>query len=372
MKRVTALILAALMVLALTACGGGENQSTTAPATTAATDAATLPPETDPPTEPPTEPPTTQPPTEPTEPEGIPNPLSGVTSDEPLYNRPFAVMINNIRYAQPLCSVSEAEVMIEALTEGGITRFLALYTDIEDVSHIGSVRSSRPCFISLARAFDAIYVHAGGSRQAYDLLASTGIDHLDGIQGASSAFYRDQARLSAGYSTEHTLFTEGSSLVEQAEKRGCTMTREEPIDFGYQFTVYEALAEGESAQKITVNFRSNGKTTDLTYDSDIGSYRAAQYGEEMVDGNTGEAVTFANALVLEVKTTSEGQYVMMTLTGSGTGWFASGGRIVPITWSRSSENAPFVFTLADGSGITFATGHTYIALVPTGSPVEFE
>lgn len=369
MKRIMALILAALMLLTLAACGGEVNETTTGPAPTTA---EPLPPETDPPTDPPTEP-STEPSAEPSEPVfTATNPLSGVQSAEPLYNRPFAVMINNIRYAQPLCSVSEADMMIEALTEGGITRFLALYTDLEQVEHIGSIRSSRPCYISLARAFDAIYVHAGGSRQAYDLLSSTGIDHLDGIRAASSAFYRDQARLSAGYSTEHTLFTEGSNLVAQAEKQGCTMTRQEPIDFGYQFTALDALEEGDSAQKIRVSFGKNGKTTDLTYDADAGNYHAAQYGDEMVDGNTGEAVTFANVLVLEVKTTSEGQYVMMTLTGSGKGWFASGGRMVPITWSRSGESEPFVFTLEDGSGITLATGHTYMALVPTGSPVTFQ
>lgn len=375
MKRFTAFILAALILFSLTSCRNEDAQTTTEQPTTTAeptTQAATVP-ETDPPTEATTVP-ETEPPTDPkpTEPEGISNPLSGVKSEDALYDRPYAVAINNIKAAQPLCGVGQADVMIEALTEGGITRFLAIFSDLGSVEHVGSVRSARPVFVELAQAFHAIYVHAGGSQQAYDLLAKTGYEHLDGLRAASSAFYRDQARISAGYSREHTLFTEGRDIVALAVKKGMTTTLTEPLDYGYQFTIYEAVEEGSAAQSIKVRFRKNGKLTAFAYDEELGAYRVSQYDKEMADGNTGDAVTFANVLVLEVATTSDGKYVFMELTGHGSGYFASGGKMIPVLWSRDSADDPFVYTTADGEPIIFKTGHTYIGLVPTGSPVTFE
>lgn len=372
MKRILAFFLAAVLALGLSGCGGNGETTTVSTATDApTTQPYTTPPE---PTYAPTTVPETDPPTEPepTEPEGIANPLNGEKGEEALYARPYAVAINNIKYAEPLCGVGQADVMIEALTEGGITRFLAVFSDLESVAHIGSIRSARPAFVDLARAFNAIYVHAGGSRQAYDLLSQTGYDHLDGLRNARSVFYRDQDRLDAGYGREHTLFTEGGDITALAEEKGITTTLSEPLDYGYQYTVYEAIDEGSAAQSIQVRFRSKGKLTSFGYDAQLGAYRASQYDEEMADGNTGEAVTFENVLVLEVETSSDGKYVFMELTGHGSGWFASGGRMIPILWSRDGDNEPFTYTTTDGTPITFKTGHTYIGLVPTGSPVTFE
>lgn len=369
MKQITAFLLAGLLALSLTACAG-EAETTTASATTLAM--TTGAPETEPVEE--TTVPETDPPTEPapTEPEGIANPLNGEKGEEALNIRPYAVAINNIRYAQPLCGVGQADVMIEALTEGGITRFLAVFSDMESVAHVGSVRSARPVFVELAQAFGAIYVHAGGSQQAYDLLEEGGYAHLDGLRGASSVFYRDQDRLDAGYGREHTLFTEGADLTALAAEKGITTVLEEPLDLGYRYTIYDAITEGSAAGTIQVRFRKDGKLTTLRYDGTLGAYRAFQYDGEMTDGNTGEPVTFENVLVLEVETSGDGKYVFMELTGHGSGWFASGGKMIPIQWSRDSAEAPFAYTDLNGDPITLKTGHTYIGLVPTGSPVTFE
>ena len=58
--------------------------------------------------------------------------------------------------------------------------------------------------------------------------------------------------------------------------------------------------------------------------------------------------------------------------GSGTGYFACNGRMIPILWSRDGLEDPFVYTLEDGTPLTFGTGTTYIAVVPQKSTIEFE
>ena len=108
------------------------------------------------------------------------NDLTGMPMDEAKENnRPLAVMINNIDIAQPLMGVSQSDVMYECLAEGGITRIMACFKDPSGVAEIGSVRSARPYYIRIAQGMDAVYMHSGGSEDAYALLGSGVIDEFD-------------------------------------------------------------------------------------------------------------------------------------------------------------------------------------------------
>ena len=93
-------------------------------------------------------------------------------------SRPYAVMINNNHAAWPQCGIGDAYIVYEIVAEGGITRMMALYKD-QDTAKIGSIRSARHYFIDYAEENDAIFVHWGGSPQAYSRLNS--IDSIDGI-----------------------------------------------------------------------------------------------------------------------------------------------------------------------------------------------
>ena len=94
------------------------------------------------------------------------NPLTGLPI-EPEYEqrRPVAVMLNNLKKAQPQLGNSQADIIYEVPAEGGITRMLAVYQSLEDVGSIGSIRSARPYYIELALGHDALYVHAAAARR---------------------------------------------------------------------------------------------------------------------------------------------------------------------------------------------------------------
>lgn len=367
-----------LCLLLLCGCSADKQTqaATTPPATTAPPTEAT-----EPPTEPPAE--ATELPTEPLD---IPvlqlrHPLNGAPISEPVMNRPFAVVINNIYDAQPLHGISQADIFYEIVAEGGgtITRVLAIYSDLGSVPKIGSIRSARTYFLTLARAYDAILVHAGGSDYAYDELASGVYTHLDGRLelGRNSTFYRDQQRLDAGYALEHTLFSTGESLLELAIKKNIATTYDYPLDVKLQFEDQISLS-GSSASVITLHFLSStGKGTIFTYDEALGQYAMTQefYGKHTLplqDANSGEDIFFSNVLVLHAKTSSDGYRMFATLTGEGVGYFACNGQVVPITWHRESEDAPFTYRLSDGSPITLKSGRTYIGILSTNSPVDFK
>lgn len=193
-ERALALFLAIWMTCALTGCGK------------------------EPPAPP--EPPVIPPPAEEPEPEPEPyvpagtNPLTGEAM-EPEYesNRPIAVMLNNLKAAQPQLGVSRADIIYEVPAEGGITRMLGVYQSLEDVGNLGSIRSARSYYLELALGLDAVYVHAGGSPGAYRDIPAWGVDNLDGVRGDEDAklFWRDQERRKTkGY--EHSLLTSGENI----------------------------------------------------------------------------------------------------------------------------------------------------------------
>ena len=144
--------------------------ATEAPSTEPATEATAeteAPMTTEPTTEESTEPATEAPTTVPTEPPVVyRHPLTGEVLDEPLTVRPTAIVINNIRYALPHHGTSQADIIFEIMAEGGITRMMGLFSSVEGVGEIGTVRSARDYYVSLALGHDAVYLHAGGSPQA--------------------------------------------------------------------------------------------------------------------------------------------------------------------------------------------------------------
>ena len=92
-------------------------------------------------------------------------------------------MFNNLKKALPQIGVGRADVIYEIVAEGGITRMMGVFQDLEGVGELGSVRSARDYYVNLALGHDAIYIHAGGSPQAYEAFNSWGVTHIDFVNG---------------------------------------------------------------------------------------------------------------------------------------------------------------------------------------------
>ena len=119
------------------------------------------------------------------------------------------------RQALPQVGVSQADVIYEILAEGGITRMMAVFQDVAGAGEIGTVRSARDYYASLAYGHDAVYLHAGGSPQAYEFIKSRGVTALDCVNGPyeGTLFWRDQERRrSAGL--EHSVLTSSETIQE--------------------------------------------------------------------------------------------------------------------------------------------------------------
>ena len=302
------------------------------------------------------------------------DPLTGMPVDEPSALRPFAVMVNNIVYAQPQVGTSKAAWIYEVEAEGGITRMIAVFSSLDNVPNMGSIRSVRPYYLSIARSYDAILVHAGGSEQAYSDLAESGYEHLDGVRdgGASAAlFYRDPSR--GAHGTEHTLFLHADQVAAYAEKIGFRMEHNGSYTSGLNFSD-DAANQGVGAANTVSVAVTPSKNTSFTYHADTGTYTAAQYNSDYIDGGTNEIVHFANVMVLNTTinmTGDEKGHNEVEVVGSGTGYLITGGQYVPIKWSRPDIDSPFTYTLEDGSSLFLSRGATYCCIVNNGASVTF-
>ena len=362
MKRLIALML--MLTLLLCGCGAkGEPAVTEAPAAVPETTAA--------PTAEPTTEPTTVPTTEPA-PVYV-NPLNGEILDAPFTGRIFANTVSNLADNIPHVGVVKADMLIECYVNmDSVVRCLALFTDIDSVDAIGSTRSTRPMFNAIAQHYDLILSHAGGSDQALKDAKDRGVENfnIDAWAVASTgASYRDKERKGA---YENTLYGIGSGIKAYAEAQGYPMTLER--DYGFSFTDDGTPAQGVEAKdiSITLTYKKAKKETRMVYDESTGKYAFNQYGQVMTDLKTEEVEAFRNVIVMYADITTTGIYHIADFSAGGTGYFACGGKLIPITWSCAGDKEPFRFFTESGEPLELGRGNTYMAICTPESPVVCE
>ncbi len=308
-------------------------------------------------------------------PTALVNPLTGLPMDEDkLNNRPYAFMLNNLKKALPMSGVSKADVIYEALAEGGITRLLGVYQDISALGDIGTIRSTRTYYLELALGHDALLVHSGASYIAYGEISSWKMDTLDYGRNSklNTAFWRNSARVKK-VGSEHSVYTNGEKLLGAMENLDVRKGHGEGYDLGWQFADDGKPAGGKSADKVTASFQS-GKNTVFTYDAETKLYAVEEYGAAFMDEAQDRQIAVTNVLVLHtdiapIPKDSAGR-ITTRLTGEGVGEFACGGAYAPIRWSKKWRDDPFVFTFENASPLVFGRGQTYICIVPTDRKTE--
>ena len=286
--------------------------------------------------------------------------------DESSKSRPYAVMINNNHAAWPQCGLQDAYLVYEIVAEGGITRMMALYKDA-NTAKIGSIRSARHYFIDYAEENDAIFVHWGGSPQAYSRISSSKIDDIDGIALEGSTFFRDKT-LNRAY--EHTGFTSMEKVKAYADKQG--ITRDTKKDLLLNYSVDEIdLSKKDGSQKadeVVIKY-SDYHTTSYEYDKTNKVYKRSMSGKANVDLVTGKQYTVKNIITYQVGNTTlndgdnKGRQELDNI-GSGTGYYISDGYAVPITWEKTSHASQTVYKYQDGTEIKVNDGNTFIQIQP--------
>lgn len=371
MKKSLALFLAGLMAAGVfTACGsGGQSSAAGSTGGSVAVPSSS---------------------SEPEEPPYTPDPLTGLENVGQYQDgkRFVAVMINNIsgnsaNDARPQWGLSEAEVLVESKVEGGITRFMALYPDVENLPvQVGPVRSARHQFFQLALPWQALYVHIGESTVQTEYRTNYEYGDLDinlDRYGGKYAFQRDQARYATGVNIEHTAYTNSEHLMSIINDYGIDTNRTyNSTLFNFRnYNLEPRTLEGDSAVSIDV-IHSQSYRTYFTYDEAAGKYMMSQYSARTgqispsVDANNNEQLAFDNVILVLADIYTHPNYVgngydiqEVDYSSGGVGYYFCGGRVESIRWQKPSPQSVMTFT--DGAGyeipVEINPGKTYLGIV---------
>ncbi len=270
--------------------------------------------------------------------------------------RAVGVMVGNNDRSRPQIGLANADAYVEAETEGGITRMLAIFSDPSRVpAQLCPIRSARSPFVLMAQALDIVYVHAGGSVAGLQTLANVGIDSVNALGNNGSTFWRDEAMRSAR-GTEYSLSTGGSNLKNCIASHGIRSTSDRaPFTFGDTVT-------GTDCTELQVVF-SGSQTDCFVYNADSGLYKkyVGKLGSASVHVTTdGSPIEVRNVVVMYDTKYAENDTTINFNLKSGAGLFFAGGKMQEIAWSRSASGLSFT---KDGAPVTFLPGKTYICLV---------
>ena len=363
MKRIFAVLL--VLTLLMSGCGAQKDEPSAQSAVSAQAvidGGMTGGPETEPATES-----TTEPTTVPTEPPVYRNPLNGEILEQPYTGRIFAHTITNTQDALPHVNAVKADILIEAYVSRGVVRCLGLYTDIGEVEAIGGTRSTRLLFNQIAEMYDLILIHGGGSGMVLQDAKRRQLDHfnVDSLYRQADPLAQKVAYRDKEYRryAPNDLFGYGPGIVEYVEAQGVRMTQPEDKAYFLNFVEDATPADGEPADEITIYYGFNTKNTVMKYNPSTGKYEYNQYGKVMTDQITGEVESFKNVLILEAKSFENYIYTEVNFHCGGTGYYACGGKLIPIVWECEDGTNPIRCMTADGQPLNINVGNTYLSII---------
>lgn len=310
--------------------------------------------------------------------------------------RPLGIMVQNNVEARPQSGLSGADVVHEAVAEGGITRFLAMYY-CESPTVVGSVRSARVYYVELLQGFGEypLYAHVGGANKSgpADALGKIrklkwwNYNDLDNLGSVGfPQMWRDYDRL-PDRDTEHTVYTNPEKLWSYAaQKRELTNVDEDGVEWTEDFEPWEfqgdATAEEQgTVKKINFGFWDNSLASDYlvewNYDAATNRYLRVNGGEKHIDFNTDKQLSAKNVIVVFADERpandgyEHGQHLLYDVVGSDDAIIFQNGQAIEGSWEKDDEEDMMRFYDDDGEEIKLVAGKIWIEILPSGNDVDY-
>lgn len=268
----------------------------------------------------------------------------------------YIVKIDNTAASSPQVGIGSADLVVEELVEGGITR-LAAFFQSKLPSQVGPVRSMRLTDIGIAKPLGAEIVTSGAAEVTLRGLAEAGVKFADMSNPAV-------VRVSDGqHDTLHSVMANLVKLSHQKKQRS------RPVDYlpwGKAKSFPGALA----AKSIDARM-SAGRTAHWSFSG--GKYHLDNSYMPAAD-------TFvADTVIVCMVTTSIASYAdpagnpvpISHFEGTGDAVIFHGGKAVRGKWTKSQAGTTVTFATKTGS-VSIPAGHTWMHLVPVnGGSVSF-
>jgi len=330
--------------------------------------------------------------------------------------RPLLVMIENHADARPLSGLNNADIVYEAVSEGGITRLMGVFycnvvKGAANKYDVGPVRSARTYFLDVASEYAdyPLYTHVGGSNcsgpklpngtqgpcttnikaQALEQLSSYGWTNK-GTWGDLNQFSlsyktcrREPDRTGGEKATEHTMYCSTSELWNVAASRGLTnltvanKTSWDKNFRSWSFKAQDLPSSTATATNTSFDFWSGYKDYSVSWKYNAGTkeYVRTNGGQPSIDFNDNESMTAKNIIIQftkESRSIDEHLHNLYTVIGNGTGVLLQNGTKTEITWSKADRTSRTIFKDAAGKEVNLVPGRVWVEILPIGASVSYE
>ena len=287
-------------------------------------------------------------------------PLTGLPVDKgaSVQDRPVLVAkVDNTSESAPQVGLGAADLVVEEMVEGGVTRLAAFYySTVPD--DVGPLRSMRASDIGIVSPVGASMVTSGAAAVTITRLRDADVSFYE--EEGGTGFSRDASR-----PAPYNLFADLETVADEAET-----TPGRPPDY-LPFSGSGELRGGQPATSIQARFSPSHTTT--------WSYADGGYVDDGGLAGSDDRFPTDTVLVLRVEVGDAGYrdpagnpVPETKLVGSGDALLFHGGRLVRGTWTKKALDAPLQLRTRAGA-LGVPRGHTWIELVPAdGGDVTFD
>jgi hypothetical protein len=290
-------------------------------------------------------------------------PLTGTNVAASKAIRPLLVVkVDNDPKARPQAGINQADVVVEEMVEGGVTRFMAIYQSA-DAESVGPVRSVRSTDVNFATSLNRPLFAYSGANSVFKILLRKAVFFDVGFEALPEAYQRKSDRPAPS-----NLFTSTGALFAKAPTGAPA-----PSPF-WAFRPAGTAAPGTAAASASIDFRGRAGTKVVwTWDGAGGGWKRTQNGTAHVDA-AGAAVAPRNVVIQfvpyvdsKLRDRTEAAVPEAELVGQGEAWFLTDGKVVKGKWDKPSITKPTAYLDAAGQAIALTPGQTWVELAPTGS-----
>ncbi len=256
--------------------------------------------------------------------------------------------IDNTPGSAPQIGLRAADLVVEEIVEGGVTR-LAVFYYSNIPGDVGPVRSMRASDIGIVAPVEADMVTSGAAAVTKDRITEAGLKF---VTEGSAGFFRNSSRRAP-----YNLFATLREVVAEA-----TRDRDRPDDYLPWAPRRANLPSGEPASSIAVTF-SGARTSQWAY-VDGGYVNTNSYAAE------GDAFRADSVLVLRVEVGDAGYLDPAGNTVPETKFFGSGeatlfhnGKAVETSWLKDDLKSTIRLG-ADAAPLEIPAGRVWIELIP--------
>jgi hypothetical protein len=296
--------------------------------------------------------------------------VDGQTVKTEVWNQlPLGIMIENTPSARPQAGLSEAAVVYETLAEGAVTRFLAIFPQATKPKQVGPIRSTRPYYVDWAKEYDAVLIHAGGSRDAFNEVGNLRVRSYDTLTKRAYAY---TFRVCYG---EHCLFTDKTRLEKLVAAN--KLDTYNASSTGWKFKNDTALKNRPNTlKKLTIDFNGRTYKVEWRYNRATNKYLRWNGGYIAKDRNTNKQLTASNVIFMRIpkeKVLDRKGHLGLQLTGTGDAILYRDGQAIPLRWVKPNTSSRTIFyQKSNNKEVEFNRGTTWVEVVPGNRTVLYQ